>query len=97
MSGFGRAAPRPGAGVAHADHTLKDFQDARAAGGAKWQEYQQYLQGVGDGFERALRRPLPTGELRPQPDTWIGKVLMLGLMKVFPCPNPNDTLLRPHQ
>jgi len=44
--------------VAHADHTLQEFQDARAAGGAKWQAFQLYVEGLGDGFEMALRRPL---------------------------------------
>jgi hypothetical protein len=46
-------------GVVRADHTLQEFQDARGAGGAKWQALQLYVEGVGDGFELALRRPLP--------------------------------------
>jgi hypothetical protein len=45
--------------MSHAAHTLQEFQDARTAGGAKWRAFQLYIDGVGDGFEMALRRPLP--------------------------------------
>ena len=48
-------------GVARADHTVQEFQEARAAGGAKWQALQLYVEGLGDGIEQASRRPLSNG------------------------------------